>query len=143
MRSPAQIFVTAKFMTPYRPEFVRSKTTNQMIQIELDSKFETPNGAVQFSEVELELLRMEITSDDLQAICLSESELIAMAPTIEDVMAMTDADWARLRLSQNVLTLLRDDLVRRLGVKAQNLPWLNHSIEREQHGHTRAQTSTD
>ncbi len=66
-----------------------------------------------------------------------------MAPTIEDVMAMTDADWARLRLSQNVLTLVRDELVRRLGVKAQNLPWLNHSIDREQHGHTRAQTSTD
>ncbi len=56
---------------------------------------------------------------------------------------MTDADWARLRLSQNALTLLRDDLVGRLGVRAQNLPWLNRAIEREQHGHTRAQTSTD
>ncbi len=114
-----------------------------MIQIEFDSKFQTTNGAMQLSEVELEHLHMGITDDDLRAICLSQSELVDMAPTIEEVMTMTDADWARLRLSQNALTLLRDDLVGRLGVRAQNLPWLNRAIEREQHGHTRAQTSTD
>ncbi len=66
-----------------------------------------------------------------------------MAPTSEEVLAMTDADWDGMRLSRNDLASLHKDLMHRLGVGAQDLRWLNRALEREQHGHTRAQTSTD
>jgi len=114
-----------------------------MIQIELNSQSDAPNDEVQSSEVELELLRMAITDEDLNAICFNEADLESMFPSIEEVIAMTDADWARLRFSQNDLALLREDLMCRLGVSAHNLPWLSRALEREQHGHKRAKTGTN
>ena len=65
-----------------------------------------------------------------------------MAPSVEEILAMTDKEWAGLRLSPKALLLLREDLTRRLGVSAQDLTWLSRVIERGQHGHTRAQTGT-
>jgi hypothetical protein len=95
------------------------------------------------SKEELGLLRMAVTDEELQAIGVTDSDLVALAPTLEEVLAMTDAHWAGLRLSQNALTLLREDLMRRLGVSVQNLSWLSRAIKREQHGHTRSLTGTD
>lgn len=92
---------------------------------------------------EIELAQMAVTDADWQAARLTEAELKNMAPDIEDVLAMTDADWMRLRLTQDALIRVRDDLIRRLGVRAQDLTWLSRAIERRQHGHTGAQTNTD
>ena len=113
-----------------------------MTQIDLDSQFEATRDPLQ-SEVELALVRMAFTGEDLNAIGFLEADMEAMVLTIEEVMAMTDADWARLRFSQNHLALLREDLMRRLGVSAQDVPWLSRAIERGQHGHKRAQTGTN
>ena len=43
-----------------------------------------------------------------------------MAPSVEDILSMTDEDWEGLRLSQKALLILREDLTRRLGVSAQH-----------------------
>lgn len=87
--------------------------------------------------------QMAVADADWQAARLTEGELKSMAPGIEDVLAMTDADWTRLRLTQDALIRVRDDLIRRLGVRAQDLTWLSRAIERRQHGHTGAQTDAD
>lgn len=92
---------------------------------------------------EIELTRMAVTDADLQAMRVTEEDLECMALDIKDVLAMTDADWIRLRLTRDALIQVRDDLIRRLGLSAQDLPWLSHAIERRQHGYTRAQTGAD
>ena len=92
---------------------------------------------------ETELTQMAVTDADLQAMRVTEEDLECMALDIKDVLAMTDADWMRLRLTRDALIQVRDDLIRRLGLSAQDLPWLSHAIERRQHGYTRAQTGAD
>lgn len=144
MRAPAQIFPAAKFTPPYRTDVGRSKPRDfQLLKIEPRVDTLWTNDELHLSEVALELSRMAVTAEDLHALRLTEAELAGMAPTMEEVLAMTDDDWVRLRLSPAVLTLLREDLMRRLGVSAQDLTWLRRAIERGQHGHTRAQTGAD
>lgn len=92
---------------------------------------------------QIELTQMAVTDADWQEVRVTEGDLKSLAPDIEDVLAMTDADWMRLRLTQDALIRVRDDLIRRLGMRAQALTWLSSAIERRQHGHTGAQTDTD
>jgi len=108
-----------------------------MTQIDFDSQFEATNDALQ-SDVEQAIVQMVITDKDLISIRFTEVDMEGMVLGIEDVMAMTDEDWARLRFYQNDLALLREDLIRRLGVSAKDVPWLSRAIERGQHGHKRA-----
>ena len=107
-----------------------------------DSDFIGTSGWLHLSAAERELSRMALTEEDLHSLRVSDADLADMAPSGEDILAMTDEDWAGLRLSPKVLLLLREDLMRRLGVSAQDLTWLSRAIERGQHGHTRAQTGT-
>ena len=72
------------------------------------------------SNAELDLARNAVTDENWRAVRVSDEELSRMAPSVEDVLGMTDADWIRLRLPQSVLIRLRVDLTRRLGVKAQD-----------------------
>ena len=93
-------------------------------------------------DAQRELSRMALTEQDLDSLCINDADLADMAPSVEDILSMTDEDWEGLRLSQKALLILREDLTRRLGVSAQDLTWLCRTIERGQHGHTRAQTGT-
>ena len=95
------------------------------------------------SDAELDLARTAVTDEDLQAVRVTEVDLAGMAPPIDEVLAMTDAEWIQLGLAQSFLIRLREDLMRRLGVRAQDLTWLSRAIEREQHGHTGAQADTN
>ena len=113
-----------------------------MPKIAPDSDFIGTSGWLRLSAAERELSRMALTEEDLHSLRVSDADLADMAPSGEDILAMTDEDWAGLRLSPKVLLLLREDLMRRLGVSAQDLTWLCRAIERGQHGHTRAQTGT-
>lgn len=94
-------------------------------------------------DAEIDLARTAVTDEDFQAVRVTEEDLARMAPSFEEVLAMTDADWIRLRLPQSDLIRLRDDLMRRVGVRAQNLTWLSRAIERRQHGHTRSETDAN
>ena len=114
-----------------------------MPQIEPMANAMAPNDSWHLSDAERDLTGMAVADEDWQAVRVSEDDLAVMAPTSEEVLNMTDADWTRLGLVQSVLIRLRDDLMRRLGVCAQDLTWLSHAIERGQHGHTRSQTGTD
>lgn len=144
MRALVQIFSPAKFTTPYSE--VADDEQQGDIQVTRSEPVRTspdayePLGAA-FDEIEL--AQMAVTDSDWQAARLTDAELKNMAPDIEDVLAMTDADWMRLRLTQDALIRVRDDLIRRLRVRAQDLTWLSRAIERRQHGHTGAQTDTD
>ena len=113
-----------------------------MPKIAPDSDFIGTSGWLHLSAAERELSRMALTEEDLHSLRVSDADLADMAPSGEDILAMTDEDWAGLRLSPKALLLLREDLTRRLGVRAQDLTWLSRAIERGQHGHTRAQTGT-
>ncbi|WP_300711170.1 hypothetical protein [Limnohabitans sp.] len=95
------------------------------------------------SNAELDLARNAVTDENWRAVRVSDEELSRMAPSVEDVLGMTDADWIRLRLPQSVLIRLRVDLTRRLGVKAQDLMWLCRAIERNQYGHTGTKTDAN
>ncbi len=101
------------------------------------------NNPWHWRAAELDLAHMSVKEEDWQEMRISEDELVAMAPTVDEVLTMTDADWRRLRLPQGVLSRLRDDLMRRMGVCAQDLTWLSRAIERGQDGHPRSQTGTD
>ena len=94
-------------------------------------------------DAELDLARTAVTDEDFQAVRVTEEDLARMAPSVEEVLAMTDADWIRLCLPQSVFIRLRDDLMRRVGVRAQDLTWLSRAIERRQHGHTRTKTDAN
>ena len=113
-----------------------------MPKIAPDSDFIGTSGWLHLSAAERELSRMALTEEDLHSLRVRDADLADMAPSGEDILAMTDEDWAGLRLSPKVLLLLREDLMRRLGVSAQDLTWLSRAIERGQYGHTRAQTGT-
>lgn len=97
----------------------------------------------QSSTADLDLARMAVTDDDWQTLLVTDEDLASMTPTVEEVLAMTDADWIGLRLTQSVLVRLKDDLMRRLGVSAQDLTWLSRAIERKPYGHTRAQADAN
>ena len=107
-----------------------------------DSDFIGTSFWLHLSDAERELSRMALTEQDLDSPRINDADLADMAPSVEDILAMTDEDWAGLGLSQKALLSLREDLTRRLGVSAQDLTWLSRAIERGQHGHTRAQTGT-
>ena len=92
---------------------------------------------------ETELTQMAVTDADWLSVQVTEEELKSMAPDIDDLLTMTDADWMRLRLPQEALIQVRGDLIRRLGVSAQELTWLNRAIESGKHGHKGAQTGAD
>ena len=111
----------------------------------IDAVRTLPDADALFGEAfdEKELTQMAVTDADWQPVRATEKDLKCMAPNIEDILAMTDADWMRLRLTQDTLILMRDDLICRLGVRAQELTWLNHAIERGKHGHQGAQTGAD
>lgn len=95
------------------------------------------------SDAELDLARSAVIDEDFQAVRVTEVELAGMAPSVDEVLAMTDADWIRLRLPRGVLIQLRDDLIRRLGVRAHDLTWLSRAIERNQYGHTGTKTDAN
>lgn len=95
------------------------------------------------SDAELDLARSAVTDEDFQAVRVTEEDLAGMAPSGEEVLAMTDADWIRLRLPRCVLIRLKDDLIRRLGVRAHDLTWLSRAIERNQYGHTGTKTDAN
>ncbi len=107
-----------------------------------DSDFIGTSCWLHLSDAERELSRMALTEQDLDSLRINDADLADMALSVEDILAMTDEDWAGLRLSPNVLMLLRDDLMKHFGVRAQDLTWLCRAIERGQHGHKRAQTGT-
>lgn len=92
---------------------------------------------------ERELTQMAVTDADWLSVQVTDADLKSMAADIEDVLAMTDSDWMRLRLTQAALIRVRDDLIGRLGVRTQELTWLNRAIERGKHGHKGAQTGAD
>jgi len=92
---------------------------------------------------ETELTQMAVTDADWLSVQVTDADLKSMAADIEDVLAMTDSDWMRLRLTQDALIRVRDDLIGRVGVRAQELTWLNRAIERGKHGHKGAQTGAD
>ncbi len=92
---------------------------------------------------ERELTQMAVTDADWQVLRVTERELKSMAPSIEDILAMTDADWMRLRVPRDALVRVRDDLIHRLGVSTRELAWLNRAIERGKHGHQGAKTGAD
>jgi hypothetical protein len=112
-----------------------------MLQIEPTADSDGANAPWHLNDPDLELSRMAVTDADWQAMQLNDEDLVT--PSAEEVLAMTNADWVRLRLPPSVLTRLRDDLIHRLGVNARDLSWLNRAIERGQHGHARAQTGAD
>jgi hypothetical protein len=143
MRAPAQIFVTAKFVTPYPPTGdIRCRMIRKKPQVKSATVQAGANNQRHRSDVDLDLLRTSITEEDLHSLRINDADLAGMAPSVEEILAMTDKEWAGLRLSPKALLLLREDLTRRLGVSAQDLTWLSRAIERGQHGHTRAQTGT-
>ncbi len=92
---------------------------------------------------EKDLTQLAVTDADWQLVQVTDADLKSMAADIEDVLAMTDSDWMRLRLTQAALIRVRDDLIGRLGVRTQELTWLNRAIERGKHGHKGAQTGAD
>ena len=94
-------------------------------------------------DAELDLTRTAVTDEDFQAVRVTEEDLAYMAPSVDEVLAMTDADWIRLRLPLSVLIRLRDDLMRSLGVRAHDLTWLSLAIERNQYGHTGTKTDAN
>jgi hypothetical protein len=114
-----------------------------MPQIDPEPDFIETSGWLHLSDAQRELSRMALTEEDLHSLRISDADLAGMAPSVEDILAMTNEDWAGLGLSQKALLLLREDLTRRLGVSVQDLAWLCRAIERGQHGHTRAQTGTN
>jgi hypothetical protein len=143
MRSPAQIFVTAKFATPYPPTGdIRCRMIRKKSQVKSATVQAGANNQRHRSDVDLDLLRTSITEEDLHSLRINDADLAGMAPSVEEILAMTDKEWAGLRLSPKALLLLREDLTRRLGVSAQDLTWLSRVIERGQHGHKRAQAGT-
>lgn len=79
------------------------------------------NGPLSTAIDEIELTRMTVTDADWQAVQVTQKDLECMAPNIEEILAITDADWLRLRLPQDALIRVRDDLIRHLGVSAQDL----------------------
>jgi len=95
------------------------------------------------SDAELDLVRAAVTDEDFQAVRVTEEDLACMVPSLDEVLAMTDADWIRLRLPLNVLIRLRNDLMRSLGVRAHDLTWLSRAIERNQYGHTGTKTDAN
>ena len=107
-----------------------------------DSDFIGTSCWLHLSDAERELSLMALTEQDLDSLRINDADLADMALSVEDILTMTDEDWAGLRLSPNVLMLLRDDLMKHFGVRAHDLTWLCRTIERGKHGHTRAQTGT-
>ena len=144
MRALAQIFVAAKFTTPYRPEAGRSiPMYPQMSEIESTADLIEANDPWHSSDAVFDLARTAVTDEDWNAMGVTEEDLAGMTPSIDQVLAMTDADWIGLRLSQSDLIRLREDLMRRLGVRAQDLTWLSRAIEGRQYGHTRSKTDAN